>query len=320
MTTPLRARAVAAGIALALCGCGSRPDAVPALDLRGHAGWVLSVAFDREGSLLASAGDDGWVIVWDVAGGRRRGALRAEEAITAVAFSPGGHLAAGTWNGRLGLWEPANGVLVRTFRGHMEKITSLAFDPSGRRLASGSDDDTLRLWDAETGEDLRLLGAGNEYDVTSVAFSPDGERIASGDGENTLRIWDAGYGEEVLVINGHEGTVTSVSFSPDGRRLVSGSRDGTVRLWDSKAGKRILVLRGHAQDVNAVAFSPDGRRIASAGDDGTARIWEAESGKLLATFPHAGAVMCLAFSPDGSRLVTGTRGVVSVWTLSGGDR
>jgi WD40 repeat protein len=127
---------------------------------------------------------------------------------------------------------------------------------------SGSDDQTIRIWDAETGEEQAALKGHDDW-VSSVAFSPDGKRVVSGSRDQTIRIWDAETGEEQAALKGHDRWVNSVAFSPDGKRVVSGSGDQTIRIWDAETGEEQAALKGHDRWVSSVAFSPDGKRVVS---------------------------------------------------------
>ena len=169
-------------------------------------------------------------------------------------------------------------------------VWSVAFSPDGQRLASGSWDKTVKIWDSATGKELFSL-KGHAGPVRSVAFSPDGQRLASASADQTVKIWDSATGKELFALKGHAGMVTSVAFSPDGQRLASGSTDKTVRIWDSVTGKELFALKGHAGAVRSVAFSPDGQRLASASNDKTVKIWDSATGKeLFALKGHAGWV------------------------------
>ena len=156
---------------------------------------------------------------------------------------------------------------------HTHRVNSVAFSPDGRTIASGSDDETIHLWDALTGRHKRIL-VEHERDINDVAFSPDGRIIAGGSDDDHIHLWDASTGNHIRTLEGHTHRVNSVAFSPDGRIIASGSDDDTLRLWDAATGNYIQTLEGHTNRVNSVAFSPDGRTIASGSDDDTLRIWK----------------------------------------------
>ena len=199
-------------------------------------------------------------------------------------------------------------------------LLSVAFSPDGSRIVSGSDDNTIRLWDTQSGDNIATL-EGHSGSVRSVAFSPDGSRIVSGSDDNTIRLWDTQSGDNIATLEGHSFRVNSVAFSPDGSRIVSGSDDNTIRLWDTQSGDNIATLEGHSFRVNSVAFSPDGSRIVSGSDDNTIRLWDTQSGDNIATLEgHSEWVNSVAFSPDGSRIVSGSYdNTIRLWDTQSGD-
>ena len=187
---------------------------------------------------------------------------------------------------------------------HGSNVNSVAFSPDGSTIASGSNDDTVRLWDAHTGQRKRTL-QGHTDDIHSVAFSPDGSTIASASDDDTIRLWDAHTGQRKQTLEGHTHYVNSVAFSPDGQTLASGSWDDTIRLWDAHTGLHKRILQGHTSNVNSVAFSPDGSTIASASSDDTIRLWDAHTGLHKRTLQgHTSNVNSVAFSPDGSTIAS----------------
>ncbi|KAF5341498.1 hypothetical protein D9757_014952 [Collybiopsis confluens] len=203
------------------------------------------------------------------------------------------------------------------------EVYSVAFSPDGTRIVSGSDDETVRIWDATTGMQVGESLQGHDYSVTSVAFSPDGTRIVSGSLDTTVRIWDATTGIQVgESLQGHDDSVTSVAFSPDGTRIVSGSDDKTVRIWDATTGIQVgESLQGHDHALSSVAFSPDGTRIVSGSDDKTVRIWDATTGIQVGESlqGHDHALSSVAFSPDGTRIVSGSDDkTVRIWDATTG--
>jgi WD40 repeat protein len=200
--------------------------------------------------------------------------------------------------------------------GHSETVTSVAFSPDGKTLASGSLDSRIKLWDVSTGKELRTLIG---HRVTSVAFSPSGQTLANGNLDNTIELWDAPTGREgVFPLTGHSSFVTSVAFSPDRKILASGSYDDTVKLWVFSTGKELHTLKGHSGGVNSVAFSPDGKILASGSADDTVKLWVVSTGKELRTLKgHSDAINSVAFSPDGKTLASGSADdTVKLWDVA----
>ena len=208
----------------------------------------------------------------------------------------------------------------KTHRGHTESVRSVAFSPDGKRIVSGSWDNTLKVWDATSGQETLTL-KGHTNSVFSVAFSPDGKRIVSGSWDNTLKVWDATSGQETLTLKGHTNSVFSVAFSPDGKRIVSGSWDQSLKVWDATSGQETLTLKGHTREVESVAFSPNGKRIVSGSFDKTLKVWDATSRQETLTLNgHTGPVSSVAFSPDGKRIVSWSEDkTLKLWDATSGQ-
>ena len=221
-----------------------------------------------------------------------------------------------TWSFRT---QAADALTERTtLTGHTHSVYSVAFSPNGQTLASGSGDNTLRLWDVNTGTEIKKL-IGHTESVYSVAFSPDGQTLASGSWDDTLRLWDVNTGTEIKKLIGHTDSVNSVSFSPDGQAIVSTSVDQTVRLWDVATGTHETLTR-HTDDISSLSFSPDGQIIAGGSWDGTVRLWDVNTGrqrKIL--IGHKGVVWDVSFSRDGQTLASGSGDrTLHLWNITTG--
>ncbi|KAG8819412.1 hypothetical protein FRC19_009795 [Serendipita sp. 401] len=221
--------------------------------------------------------------------------------------------------GRMSVWP----VFPEALRGHTAHITSVAYSPDGRHIASGSYDKTIRLWDAVTGDAVGEPLGGHLKSILSIAYSKDGRHIVSGSYDKTLRIWDAETGEAVgEPLRGHTASVLSVAYSPDGCYIVSGSYDDMVWVWNADTRFGVGLSKRHANSVTSVTYSPDGRRIASGSADTTICIWNAETGDAIGRRlrGHTGFIVGIAYSPDGRRIVSGSYdNTVRIWNVETGD-
>ncbi|HJU17059.1 MAG TPA: TIR domain-containing protein [Stellaceae bacterium] len=295
-------------------------------DLEGHSGGVTHLAFSPDGSRLASASEDRTARLWEVETGKPVIALPSHNGdVDSVAFvGLDGHLglAVADTAGAIRLWAVdriGTRSELATLRGHHGPVSTLAFDPAGNLLATGSWDKTLRIWDLRDGREIREL-LGHRNNILSVKFSPDGHHLASASKDKTVRLWDLTRGTESVLGRGGFGTIIrDVAFSPDGRRLAIAGDDGVIRIWDLLKDAEARRFQAHGDKVLSIAFSPSGRALASAGEDGLVRLWNTANWVARDLRGHRKTVWAVAFSPDGRYLASGSDDrTVRLWNAETG--
>jgi len=206
------------------------------------------------------------------------------------------------------------------FKGHASAVFGLAFSPDGTRIASGSADGMVGIWDTATGKNLVFL-RGHTQLVAALMFSSDGSRLLTGSWDETVRQWDGHTGQPLSVRRGHKDRVLTVAYSPDGKWIASGGVDRTVRLWKAAQESDPMVLLGHTDSVYEVAFSPDGRCLGSVGMDRKARVWGlVPRDQLCCLRGHEDWIYPVAYSPDGALLASGGGDkTVRLWDAASGE-
>ena len=246
-----------------------------------HGGSVQTVKFSPvDNSLLASAGDDTTIKIWDL----------------------------------------QDNTIATTLRGHRGKINSVAFSPDGTRLASGGDDWTCRLWDVEAGAHIATLEhiiGRNRTQIKEVSFSPDGQLLATAGMD--VKLWEVSTQNEITTLQ-HNEWVVALAFSPNGELLATGDNQGNVNIWNIQEREVIAQLEGDTMRVDTLVFSPDGRTLASAGYHGLIKLWAVSDWALLGTLQNnRGTAYTLDFSPDGKALVSTGHAAVTLWAVESGE-
>ena len=289
-----------------------------------HDGIITSMAVSPCGEFVVSGSADRSVCVWDMPTRRLRLAplLGHRGIVRSVSISSDGQIIASAsasvdhavrlWNAMTG--DTIGGPLV----GHEDDVMSVAFSPNMQYLASGSDDHTVRIWDAATRQSqafpLRCTGW-----VFTVAFSPDSRLLAAGDSSGRIYLWHANTGQSVYEpFQANDGMIRSITFTPSGAHIVAGGDDKTICVWDIKTRRRLLILEGHTGWVYSVSASPSGEFICSGSVDKTVCVWNAATGAPIAKlYGHMSPVMSVAFTPNGQSVVScSSNGTLRLWDVN----
>ncbi|MCP4654260.1 MAG: hypothetical protein GY856_02455 [bacterium] len=208
--------------------------------------------------------------------------------------------------------------VVAKDQGSRSHVSLVAWEPNGACLASVSGDETMKIWDGQSGRLLQTL-EGHTERVFSVAWDSSGSRLASGSKDKTVKIWDGRNGRLLHTLEGHTETVTSVAWESSGYRLASGAVDKTVKIWDVLSGRLLHTLEGHTEMVTSVAWDSGGSRLASGSEDETVKIWDTGSGRVLQTVKEHTRWAVVAWESNGPRLASGAYdGTVKIWDRKSG--
>ncbi len=295
-----------------------------------HDNAIDAIAFSPQSDRLLVQSDYA-VTVWKVGAWERaeRTLQLPHTSLKSVAWSPdGGHIAAGSVDGRVQIWSavadatppapfqhasPPRNKTDTTERG----IVALAWSPDGQRLVSAGQDGNAILWRISDGTRLGdPMHHGAE--LSAVAFSPDGTQIVTAGIDKEARFWD---GQTALPLAvkplRHEGSIAHLAFSPDGRRIATASDDYSARIWSARDGSPLGSRLRHKDALWWCAWSADGRRLITASHDHTAQVWDVETGDpISAPLRHADAVTQAVFDPTGTRAITaGFDGRARIWTV-----
>jgi len=289
--------------------------------LTGHNGYVISVAFSPDGSMLATASHDSTIKLWSFPQGECITTFKGHmETVYCVAFAPHDNILASASHDRtIRLWDIDKKAPAGLLLGHRKPVRQCTFSPDGTMLASVGYDKKVRIWSFPGGAPLSTFDGHSGF-LRCVAFSPDGTTVASGGDDHTVRLWSVKSGRSLGVLRDHKECVYGISFSIDGTTLASAGYDNSLHLYNWNDRTKIRTISAHDTMVFSIEFSSlwgDGRAIATSGDDKTVRVWDTKSAKQLATLRgHTESVFSCAFSPTLPILVSASHdGTLKLWDL-----
>jgi WD40 repeat protein/tRNA A-37 threonylcarbamoyl transferase component Bud32 len=243
--------------------------------LKGHSGWVYSVAISPNAQTVVSGSNDKTIKIWDINTGKEIRALTGHRGlISAVAISPdSAAIASASYDKTIKIWDINTGKVIRTLTGHTGEVLAVAISPDGEKIVSGSADRTIKIWQFQTGKEIFSIPA-HTSDVNALDIGANGQKLLSSSDDKTVKLWNVNTGKAIRTFEGHTADVNAIAFSPNGEYMASGSDDRTVKLWRIHTGEAIRTFTGHSAEVFTVAFSPDGKTLVSGSKDRTIKIWQ----------------------------------------------
>lgn len=307
--------------------------------LSGHGGWVRRCAVSPDSTFIVSASFDRQLRVWDAQTGATRHVLVGHtDGVTDCVVSPDNALiVSASLDETVKIWDAQTGALLRTLaaqwsdeRGgwivlqtthaHLAGVYACAISPDGSYIASASSDQTVKVWNTATGEEVHTL-LGHESMVVDCAFSPDGSLVASAGADGTVRVWNCVTVANTFTFTGHSAAVNACAFDPHGRWLVSVGSDRLVKFWNVATGRELDTYSGHTDLINDCAVAPDGAYVVSAGIDGAMKLWESPLPDAVAAAPeqHTGWVNgCAVSRIENLAASTSSDATIRLWNTQTG--
>lgn len=282
-----------------------------------NSGYVLSLAITPDGSTMVTGGEDGRILVWDLATGRQQASLPGHTgSVMSLAVSHDGAIAiSGGGEGAVRMWHLKVGNEGIDLGSHSIRVQGIAISPDGATAVSVDQHGSARLWDIASGRSRGFL-PGHTGSISSVALTAVYAFTSCHDG--SVRIWDIAARRQHAELTGHDGNMLSIAVTPDGTRLVGGGSDGSVWVWDLAVGNQPRKLMGHHGWIRSVAMTRDGSIAITGGADGMVRVWDLNTGRQRVELAgHSSAVLAVAITQSGADAVTGSAdGSVRVWDLA----
>ncbi|WAR22045.1 TEP1-like protein, partial [Mya arenaria] len=269
---------------------------------------MTCVAISSNNKHFACGGLDCLVHLYDIHTGQEVKSFRGHaDTITDICFIGSTKLCSVSKDATVSIWDVVDGHRLLTPKGHQRRVNSCTSDRSGKILATGAWDSTIKIWGTGKGDMMCEFKTGSP--VNCVSFHPEGQKLVSGQWDTTIKIWDVFHKTKIAVLRGHKSSVRDVAYSPTGRHIASAALDGDVKLWAAEKGAQIGNIEGHALPINKLTFSPTGQQLITVSDDNKVKVWSGNLGKPVGDImaEDQDQAVSVAISPDRKSVAIGSK-------------